>query len=241
MAMHYVYILESLTVPDHFYIGSTEDLRRSPALAGRRRTIWLCTTFTFSNRSLFPTTSTSAPSKTLAVVRPWPDEGGQYGYALRLHSRIAHCSWPLYIGSIEDLRRSPALAGRRRTVWLCTTFTFSNRSLFLATSTSAPPKTFAVVRPWPDEGGQYGYALRLHSRIAHCSWPLYIGSIEDLRRSPALAGRRRTIWLCTTFTFSNRSLFLAISTSAPPKTFASAFENITLMFWLMLPNIIPGN
>src|SRR5215471_7371794 len=94
MAMHYVYILESLTVPGH---------------------------------------STSAPSKTFAVVRPWPDEGGQNGYALRLHSRIAHCSWPLYIGSIEDLRRSPALAGRRRTKWLCTTFTFSNRSLFLAT------------------------------------------------------------------------------------------------------------
>ena len=27
MAMHYVYILESLTVPGHFYIGSTENLR----------------------------------------------------------------------------------------------------------------------------------------------------------------------------------------------------------------------
>jgi putative endonuclease len=27
MAMHYVYILESLTVPGHFYIGYTEDLR----------------------------------------------------------------------------------------------------------------------------------------------------------------------------------------------------------------------
>ena len=27
MAMHYVYIVESLTVPGHFYIGSTENLR----------------------------------------------------------------------------------------------------------------------------------------------------------------------------------------------------------------------
>lgn len=27
MAMHYVYILESLTVPGHFYVGSTKDLR----------------------------------------------------------------------------------------------------------------------------------------------------------------------------------------------------------------------
>jgi hypothetical protein len=29
MAMHYVYILESLTVPGHFYIGSTENLREA--------------------------------------------------------------------------------------------------------------------------------------------------------------------------------------------------------------------
>jgi hypothetical protein len=26
--MHYVYILESLTVPGHYYIGSTDNLRR---------------------------------------------------------------------------------------------------------------------------------------------------------------------------------------------------------------------
>src|SRR5690348_13062441 len=134
MAMHYVYILESLTVP----VRSLVPGELQPGTA----------------RYLQPATGFVRPKerKRRAVVRPWPDEGGQYGYALRLHSRIAHrsCSlarasratarhgpllaasrWIYRTQRAKASRRSPALAGRRRTVWLCTTFTFSNRSPFL--------------------------------------------------------------------------------------------------------------